>query len=85
MPRQDGFRGLTKAGYSRRLRRRAPPQEDLVMTKKPTRHIAALCILAAGLALGACSAQRDDFNPVRMMCPGDFDPSSNECVIQTGE
>ncbi len=55
------------------------------MTKKPTRHIAALCILAAGLALGACSAQRDDFNPVRMMCPGDFDPSSNECVIQTGE
>ena len=83
MPRRDGFRGLTIAGYSHRPHEQTPLGEDMAMTK-PTRHLATLCILAAGAALAACSAQRDDFNPVRLACPGDFDSQTNKCVIQTG-
>jgi len=35
-------------------------------------------------ALSACQNQRNEFNPVRIMCPGDFDPVTNSCKIDTG-
>ena len=35
-------------------------------------------------SLTACQDQRNEFNPVNVLCPGDFDPVSNECKIQTG-
>jgi hypothetical protein len=51
----------------------------------PTRLLAAFAALVVITApLAACQNQRNEFNPVRMICPGDFDPQANECVIQTG-
>ncbi len=46
------------------------------------RWLAAAAVLA-GVAgsLAACQAQRDAFNPIRLACPGDFDPASNMCRI----
>ncbi len=44
----------------------------------------ALVALAATLAVAACQDQRDAFNPVRIVCPGDFDPATNTCRIDTG-
>lgn len=35
-------------------------------------------------ALTACQAYRDDYNPIKILCPGDFDPVANKCVIPTG-
>ncbi len=83
MPQRDGSRGSTTASYSHCPHEQTLLGEDIAMTK-PTRHLAALCVLATGLTLAACSAQRDDFNPVRLACPGDFDPQTNKCIIQTG-
>lgn len=48
------------------------------------RRLAAALTIAA-LTLAACADLRDDFNPVRLACPGEFDPQTNECVIQRGE
>lgn len=45
--------------------------------------IAVALACAAGLA--ACQDQRNEYNPVRVLCPGDFDPVSNRCVIDTGD
>jgi len=42
----------------------------------------AFVTLLAGAA--ACQDQRNEFNPVRIFCPGDFDPVTNECRIETG-
>ena len=33
--------------------------------------------------LTACQDYRDAFNPVQLLCPGDFDSGENKCVIQT--
>jgi len=44
--------------------------------------IAAALVAAAVLA--GCQDQRNEFNPVNVLCPGDFDPVTNKCVIQTG-
>jgi len=44
----------------------------------------ALVALAATLAVAACQDQRNAFNPVRIVCPGDFDPATNTCRIDTG-
>ena len=43
-----------------------------------------LVALAAPLAAAACQDQRGAFNPVRIVCPGDFDPATNTCRIDTG-
>lgn len=51
----------------------------------PTTLLAAIAAVVITATLAACQAQRNEFNPVRMICPGDFDPQTNECVIQTGE
>lgn len=53
------------------------------MTQK-NRLFAAMMLLAAiALALLGCQEQRNDFNPVRVFCPGEFDPSDNRCRIET--
>ena len=41
----------------------------------------AFCLTAS---LSACQDQRNEFNPVNVLCPGDFDPVTNKCKIQTG-
>ncbi|HIN93027.1 MAG TPA: hypothetical protein EYM99_09430 [Alphaproteobacteria bacterium] len=46
------------------------------------------CVVAAGaiiaaVTLTACQDYRNAFNPVQLLCPGDFDPTENRCVIQT--
>lgn len=41
-------------------------------------------LIAAGLLLGSCQDQRNEFNPVRFLCPGDFDSRTNTCNIPTG-
>jgi len=52
----------------------------------PTSRAAALAIALAGAAaLPACQAQRNEYNPVRLFCPGDFDPVTNRCVIETDQ
>ena len=47
-----------------------------------SRWLAVVAVLA-GVAgtLAACQEQRDAFNPIRLTCPGDFDPASNTCRI----
>ena len=50
-----------------------------------TRRRLAAALTIAALVLAACQDLRDDFNPVRLICPGVFHPHTNECVIQTGE
>jgi len=35
--------------------------------------------------LGGCQDYRDVFNPMQILCPGDFDPVSNDCIVKTGE
>ncbi len=35
--------------------------------------------------LSGCQNYRDAFNPIQILCPGDFDPVSNACVVKTGE
>ncbi len=45
---------------------------------------AAVAAVLIAASLAACQDQRNEFNPVRMICPGEFDPQTNECVIQTG-
>lgn len=44
--------------------------------------IAAVC-LGGLVSLGGCQVQKNDFNPVRVLCPGDFDPVTNKCRIET--
>jgi len=44
--------------------------------------MAVAACLASSLA--ACQDQRDEFNPVNVLCPGDFDPATQKCKIQTG-
>ena len=35
--------------------------------------------------LSGCQDYRDAFNPIQILCPGDFDPVSNDCVVKTGK
>lgn len=49
---------------------------------KPSVSLAGTLLLVA--ALTACQAYRDDYNPIKILCPGDFDPVTNKCVIPTG-
>ncbi len=44
---------------------------------------AAVAVVLAG-SLTACQDQRDEFNPVNILCPGDFDPATQKCIIPTG-
>jgi hypothetical protein len=47
--------------------------------------VALLTLAAALLMVGSgCQDQRNQFNPIRLLCPGDFDPATNRCVIDTG-
>ncbi len=45
----------------------------------------ALCILlvSATTLVAGCNLQRDDLNPIRIFCPGTFDPETNKCVVDT--
>lgn len=43
---------------------------------------AALVAVALAGPLTACQDQRNEFNPVNVLCPGDFDPVTNKCVIR---
>ncbi len=47
------------------------------------RRLAATLMTIAALTLAACADLRDDFNPVRLICPGVFDPQTNKCVVHT--
>jgi len=38
--------------------------------------------LAVGL--GGCQDYRDVWNPMQILCPGDFDPIVDKCVVKTG-
>lgn len=47
----------------------------------------ARAVITAALitaALAACQDRRNEFNPIKLLCPGDFDADGNQCVIQTG-
>lgn len=46
------------------------------------RALVAAAVITAALA--ACQDRRNEFNPVKLLCPGDFDAETNKCVIQTG-
>ena len=46
------------------------------------------CVVVIGaitvaVTFTACQDYRNAFNPVQLLCPGDFDPTENRCVIQT--
>ena len=49
--------------------------------KAPVHTFGALLLIAA---LTACQAYGDGYNPINILCPGDFDSVTNECVIPTG-
>tara|TARA_B100000614_G_scaffold224790_1_gene213897 strand:- start:1429 stop:1626 length:198 start_codon:yes stop_codon:yes gene_type:complete len=48
------------------------------------RGVGAALLIAAGFGLAGCQDQRNEFNPVRFLCPGDFDSKTNTCNIPTG-
>ncbi len=48
-----------------------------------TRRRLAAALTIVALTLAACQDLRDDFNPVRLVCPGVFDPTTNKCVVHT--
>ena len=33
--------------------------------------------------LNSCQDYRNMFNPIQLLCPGDFDAAENRCVVQT--
>ena len=43
-----------------------------------------LCVVLLVSPLIGCQDYRDAFNPMQILCLGDFDPVSNECVVKTG-
>ena len=43
-----------------------------------------LMILAIALALPACQADPDELNPIKLLCPGEFDHATNKCTVPTG-
>lgn len=47
--------------------------------------LAATVAVSLAASLSACQDQRNDFNPVNVLCPGDFDPVTNKCVIRPPE
>ena len=52
------------------------------------RYAGVFCIVCAVLLaslLSGCQDYRDAFNPMQILCPGDFDPISNDCIVKTGE
>ncbi|HEX9646270.1 MAG TPA: hypothetical protein VGB88_02150 [Alphaproteobacteria bacterium] len=49
-----------------------------------SRAAAVALALACAAVLSACQDQRNEFNPVRILCPGNFDARTNRCVIPTG-
>lgn len=51
------------------------------MSKRSISLAAAIAVSLAA-SLTACQDQRNDFNPVNVLCPGDFDPVTNKCVIR---
>ena len=51
------------------------------LLRTAVRAVGTLLLIAA---LTACLAYRDDYNPIKILCPGDFDPVANKCVIPTG-
>ena len=74
-------RGRAIEGYGRKLGKFRGKWVAKNMTGI-SRWIATVAVLA-GIAgtLVACQEQRDAFNPIRLACPGDFDPASNTCRI----
>ena len=57
------------------------------MNNELTRFVSFSCIVWAVLLvflLSGCQDYRDAFNPIQILCPGDFDPVSNDCVVKTG-
>jgi hypothetical protein len=44
--------------------------------------LAAVVAVTLAASLTACQDQRNEFNPVNVLCPGDFDPVTNKCVIR---
>jgi hypothetical protein len=44
----------------------------------------AVFALLLASPLTGCQDYRDAFNPMQILCPGDFDPVTNECVVKTG-
>ncbi len=44
---------------------------------------AVTAILILGTTLAGCNLEKDEFNPIRLFCPGDFDPATNKCKIDT--
>ena len=45
---------------------------------------AMMVFCGAAVLLAGCQDQRNEFNPIRVLCPGDFDPVTNQCNIPTG-
>ncbi len=45
---------------------------------------AVAVVVSLAASLGACQDQRDEFNPVNVLCPGDFDSVTQKCTISTG-
>ena len=39
--------------------------------------------ITVAVTFTACQDYRNAFNPVQLLCPGDFNPAENRCVIQT--
>ena len=53
------------------------------MSKK-SMSLAVAVVACLAVSLAACQDQRDEFNPVNVLCPGDFDPVTQKCKISTG-
>ena len=42
-----------------------------------------LLMFFVAVLLESCQDYRNMFNPIQVLCPGDFDPAKNRCVGQT--
>jgi hypothetical protein len=43
-----------------------------------------LLLLVVAIAIAACQTAPDEFNPIKLLCPGEFDHRSNKCTVPTG-
>jgi len=53
------------------------------MLNRQAAHLALAGAIILVVALAGCSAEKDEYNPIRILCPGDFDPVTNKCKIDT--
>lgn len=51
--------------------------------RSTTKNAVIIGAIIVVVVLPGCQDYRNAFNPVQLLCPGDFRPGENQCVIET--